>query len=147
LEFSSTDFPAATLLFIIWKMVNFIKVVALLASVGLSSAQPALLAQPLEWWSNQIIPTSAGASPGVFRGNGLKLTPDGSSLIATSVGGTVSSFNAFTGVFEWEYNPPPPSVGTVSSHSQVVFTTANSEVGAYMVYTVIENEFDVSAVS
>ncbi len=128
-------------------MVNFVKIVALLASVGLANAQPALLAQPLELWSNQIIPSSAGASPGVLYGNGLKLTPDGSSLIATSVGGTVSSFNALTGAFEWEYNPTPPSVGTVSSHSQVVFTTANSEVDAYMVYTVIENEFDATAVS
>jgi hypothetical protein len=119
---------------------------SLLLSVGLVNSQSTLLVPPVALWSTQIFP-EAGTGAGVFYGNGLTLTPDGTSLVSTSVGGTVTSFNAATGVFEWEYAPPAPTVGTTSSHSKVVFTTPNTLTLPYMVYTIIENEFDSSALS
>ena len=120
---------------------------SLLLSVGLVNSQSTLLVPPVALWSTQIFPSAVGAGAGVFYGNGLTLTPDGASLVSTSVGGTVTSINAISGAFEWEYAPPAPSVGTTSSHSKVVFTTPNALTLPYMVYTVIENEFDSSALS
>lgn len=128
-------------------MVKFLQTVALLVLLGLTHAQEALYAQPVELWGNQIIPSIDGIEPGVLKGNGCKLTPDKSSLIVTSVGGTVSAFSAIDGTFEWEYNPPQPAGGIVRSHSQVAFTTVNATVPPYMVYSVVENENSAEAVA
>lgn len=128
-------------------MVNF-KSIACLLALGLSSVAPqeTLFTAPTDFWANQILP-SDGSDGGVFKGNGCKLTPDGGSLIVTSVGGTVTSFNAFTGAFQWEYQPPQPENAIVRSHSQVVFTTPNAVTPPYMVYAVVENENSADAVT
>jgi hypothetical protein len=121
-------------------MVNF-KSIAFLFTLGVSSVAPQeqLYNAPVDLWTNQVLPLD-GSAGGVFKGNGCKLAPDGRHLIVTSVGGTVTSFTAGSGVFEWEYQPPQPDVGIARSHSQVVFTTENAVTGAYMVYSIVENE-------
>lgn len=121
-------------------MVNFkASSIVLALCFGAVTPQEALFPTPVDYWSNQVLPND-GSDAGIFKGNGVKLTPDGSSLIVTSVGGTVTSFKAGTGAFEWEYQPPLPDFGIVRSHSQVVFTTANAVTDPYMVYSVVENE-------
>jgi outer membrane protein assembly factor BamB len=126
---------------------NF-KRVALLAAFGINQtgAQLSDLIAPTLAWSNQIIPSSPTNSPGVLRGNGVYLTPDGMHLIATSVGGTVNSFNAATGVFEWEYDPPAVDGAIVRTHSGIAFTTeAASE--DYMVYSIVDNENSLNSLT
>ena len=121
-------------------MVNFkLSSIVLALCVASGASQEDLFPTPVDYWSNQILPND-GSDAGVLKGNGAKLTPDGTSLIVTSVGGTVTSFRAATGAFEWEYQPPLPDFGIVRSHSQVVFTTANAVTDPYMVYSVVENE-------
>jgi hypothetical protein len=89
-------------------------------------------------WSNQIIPGNPINPPGLLYGNGVSIQPDGKSVISTSVGGTVTSFGALSGAFEWEYVPPADGA-LVRSHSNMVFTTDNAA-EPYMVYSVVYNE-------
>lgn len=106
-------------------------------------SQEQLLATPLPLWTNQIIP-SVSTEVGVAKGNGCTLSPDGAHLLVTSLGGTLTSFNAMTGEVEWEYDPPQPAGGIVRSHSQAVFSP-NATV-PYMVYSVVENENSATAI-
>ena len=128
-------------------MVNF-KGISFLFSLGLSHvvAQGDLLADPVDFWTAQIFPSDASEA-GVAKGNGLKVSPDGRLIIATSVGGTVTSFTTANGTFEWEYQPPVSASGIVRSHSQVVFTTANATTSPYMVYSTVENENSADSVT
>lgn len=125
-------------------MVDF-KSLAFFFTLGVSTvlSQEQLLTTPVELWSNQIFST-VSTELGVGKGNGCTLSPDGAHLIVTSVGGTVTSFNAMTGEVEWEYDPPQPAGGIVRSHSQVVFTV--NATSPYMVYAVVENENSADAV-
>jgi len=125
-------------------MVNF-KSLAFLFTLGVSTvlSQEQLLATPGELWEAQIF-SSATTDFGVGKGNGCTLSPDGAHLLVTSVGGTVTSFNALTGVPEWAYDPPQLSGGIVRSHSQVVF--AINATSPYMVYAIVENENSDAAV-
>lgn len=127
-------------------MLNFLKSAALLLPLGLAFAQEELLGEPIVLWTNTILPRDSGAETGVSYGNGVKLTPDGKYLIATSEGGTVSAFDAFSGDFAWDYDPPQPEAGgATTSHSQVVFTTPNAVTEPYMVYSIIERELALDA--
>ena len=125
-------------------MVNF-KSLAFLFTLGISTvlSQEQLLATPVELWSEQIFSTVT-TELGVGKGNGCTLSPDGAHLVVTSVGGTVTSFNALTGEVEWEYDPPQADGGIVRSHSQVVFPI--NATSPYMVYAVVENENSAEAV-
>ena len=125
-------------------MVNF-KSLAFLFTLGVRTvlSQEQLLDTPAELWSNQIF-SPVTTELGVGKGNGCTLSPDGAHLLVTSVGGTVTSFNALTGEVEWEYDPPQPTGGIVRSHSKVVF--AINATSPYMVYAVVENENSDTAV-
>ncbi len=123
---------------------NFSKVVAFL-TLGLVQAQPNLLAQPVALWEAKIIPSVAGALPDVLYGNGVAVSPDGATLVSTSVSGVVTAYDALTGEFLWDFPPPSESGGVITSHSLVVFPTANSITEPYMVYSIIENEADLTA--
>ena len=120
-------------------MVNFLKSVSVFLSLGLTEvfAQEPILLEPVQVWREQIVPSVDGRDGGVKKDNGCKLTPDGKSLIVTSSGGTVTSFNAGSGEFEWEYNPPQGDANSITSASQIVFTNPAAST-PYMVYSYIE---------
>jgi hypothetical protein len=118
---------------------NF-KRTALLVVLGVSQAGAQdLLASPVEYWTNQILPNNPANSPAVLKGNGVFLTPDGKHLISSSVGGILNSFDAWSGIFEWQYDPLSAMDGIVRTHSSVVFSTDNA-MEPYMVYSIVENE-------
>jgi hypothetical protein len=96
-------------------------------------------------WSAQIEPTNLANSQGVGRGNCAILTPDQKSLLTTSVRGTVTAYSALKGEKEWEYDPDVAGGTILRSHSCVVFPP--NAVDPYMVYSVVENESSVSAVT
>jgi WD40 repeat protein len=88
-------------------------------------------------WTNQIISANPVDQPGLLKGNGVTMSPDGTSVVTTSVGGTVSSFDALTGDFEWEYIPTATEGEIIRCNSKVAFTTENAA-EPYMVFSVIE---------
>jgi outer membrane protein assembly factor BamB len=123
-----------------------LKRLALLAAFGISQTTAQLsdlLDIPLLSWSNQIIPANPSNSPGVLRGNGVYLTPDGMHLIATSVGGIVTSFDAASGDFEWEYEEPAVNGAITRSYSGIAFTT-EAAAEPYMVYSIVDNKNDLT---
>lgn len=121
-------------------MVNFLKSVSVFLSLGFGQvlSQEALLAEPVQVWRQEIVPSVDGRDAGVMKDNGCKLTPDGKHLVVTSSGGTVTSFDALSGELEWEYNPPQGDATSISSASQVVFTTSGAST-PYMVYSYISS--------
>jgi hypothetical protein len=126
-----------------------LKRVALLAAFGISQTGAQLsdlLPNPEILWVNQIIPSNPTNSPGVLKGNGVFLTPDGMHLISTSVGGTVTSFGAANGEFEWEYDPPAADGVTARTHSGITFTT-EAAAEPYMVYSVVDNDNSLDALT
>mmetsp|Transcript_12023 Transcript_12023/g.18960 ORF Transcript_12023/g.18960 Transcript_12023/m.18960 type:complete len:558 (+) Transcript_12023:90-1763(+) len=122
----------------------FKNIAAILISLAALACSPAtgqqlgdLLNDGDSVWTNQIIPANPTDQPGLLKGNGVSLTPDGSSVVVTSVGGTVTSFDALTGLFEWEYLPTAAEGSILRTTSKVVFTTENAA-EPYMVYSVVE---------
>ena len=116
--------------------------------IGLTSnvvnAQFAEIFPPLDdaeiFWEAQINPVdspSGTRSPAVLHGNGVYLTPDESHLITSSVGGTVSAYDAWSGELMWEYIPSDAGAA-ISCKSGITF--ANADAGTYIVYSIIENE-------
>jgi len=119
----------------------FIKKFAVIAlfAMGQASGQTgALLDLPDESWSTQL----TSGTPGVIEGNGCVLSPDGKSLVVTSVDGTISSLTTSGGAPEWDY--APTLAGVVRSHSHAVFTTENAAT-PYLIYTVSTNENSAEA--
>ena len=119
----------------------------LLAFLGLSQASAQILdpGQESKLWSAQIEPSNLANSQGVGRGNCAILTPDQKLLIVTSIRGTVTAYNALDGKDEWTYNPTIGGGTLLRSSSCVVFPP--NAVDPYMVYSVVENESSVDAVT
>jgi hypothetical protein len=126
----------------------------LLAFLGLAqvSAQPFLDAFPSldpsevsVLWSAQIEPTNMTSTEGVGRGNCAILTPDQNYLITTSISGTVTAYHALNGEKEWDYDPTVLGGTPLRSHSCVVFPP--NAVNPYMVYSIVENEISVNAIT
>jgi len=124
---------------------NFVKSLALLLTVGLVQAQDEpLFSAPELLWTQAPVSTD-GPPVGVSFGNGLTMSPDGSLVIATTVGGVAKFFGAISGEPEYEYFPSSvAALGIVSSHSKAVTTTEFVETAPYMVYSVLVNEGDAS---
>ena len=141
-------------------MVKFNSIVALLAAALVYPAygQPDMgggddmmmeTAQLLEGapetplWTAQVEssgPPSGIPLEGMLKGNGAFLTPDERFVITTSLGGTVTAFDANTGEFMWDFQPPAVGNAAVTCHSNAVFTTPNAVTGEYMVYSIIDDE-------
>ena len=115
----------------------------LLVSLTNVSGQFSDIFPPLQdaeiYWEAQINPAdspSGTRSPEVLYGNGVFLTPDETKVIATSVGGTISAFDAINGDLLWEY--VPDSGLAISCKSGITF--ANVDADPYIVYSILENE-------
>ena len=81
-----------------------------------------------------------------MKDNGVFLSPDGKHLVATTVSGSVSFFDAKSGKLEKTYDPPSAAGDIVRSHSGIAFTTENSD-EKYMVYSIVENEDRASSMT
>ena len=89
-------------------------------------------------WTAQIQPPNMAQSAAVRKGNGVYLTPDEASVVTTSLGGTVTSYHALTGIMEWDYTPTSVGGTSVGSHSGVTFVP-NAAI-PFMVYSVVDDE-------
>lgn len=95
-------------------------------------------------------PTLLSSTSPMGDGNALKLTPDGSLLIATSSNGAISAFDPSTGASAWTHTPatnPEPTLSRLSCTSGIVFSNNPAIGGDYLVYAVTDGlaEADPSA--
>ena len=119
----------------------------LLAFLGLSQVSAQILepGQESKLWSAQIEPSNLANSQGVGRGNCVILTPDQKTLITTSIRGTVTAYNPLDGKKKWDYDPTVAGGTILRSHSCAAFPPNAAD--PYMVYSVVENESSVNAVT
>ena len=114
-------------------MWNVLKGTSLLLTIGLVKVFAAedLLATPEIRWTSKIDSTNSG----IYKGNGVFLTPDATEIVAITDDGKVSAFNAESGESTWEF--VPDAVGDamnykVSSESGITFSNG------YMVYSITD---------
>ena len=112
-------------------MWNALKGTALLLTIGLVKvfAVEDLLATP------EIRFTSKTEGSGIYKGNGVFLTPDATEIVAITDDGKVSAFNAVSGESTWEFVPDAvgnTDIYTVRSESGITFSTG------YMVYSITD---------
>lgn len=95
-----------------------------------------LLAEPtLKWEFTLTADVNLGPTE-VEYGNGVFLTPDGTTALVTTVGATIYAFDPYSGALKWTYQPAAVGTSITRSHSGVSFgPTAD-----YMVYSVVDNE-------
>jgi len=117
-----------------------LKAISLFLSLGISQVSangPPLLGSATMKWEKDINEPQGNATApetphGVFHGNGVFLTPDYENVIAVSEFGKMIAYNADSGDWLWDYDPPAAGVPTavISSSAGVTFGSA------YMVYAV-----------
>ena len=97
------------------------------------AAQDTSVYEPLDdpeiLWEQRIIPENAALNPpNVRQGNGVFISPDQSIVVATSIGATVTAFDALTGEALWDYDPPTVSGKIITCPTGVTFVTGEEDV-------------------
>ena len=125
-------------------MWSFVKQSLLVAGVLVAQGTDAQIFDDLNdagrRWTATIEAGNQNIEVGVGRGNCVIMSPDQSQLIATSIGGTVSAYDPFSGDRLWGYDAPQN--GITRSHSCVAFPPKADM--PYMVYAVVDNENSVT---
>lgn len=114
-------------------MLKIVKGALLLLSMGLSQVFAGLLETPEELWSESV----GTLTSGIYKGNGVFLTPDGATAIAITDEGVLSAFDAESGSALWTYTPDAVGDSAVKSASGITFTTDNA-LTSYMVFAVTD---------
>lgn len=115
-------------------MWNALKGTALLLTIGLAKvlAVEELLATPEVRWTSQ---TNSATNSGIYKDNGVFLTPDATEIVAITNDGKVSAFNAESGASTWEFVPDAvgdTAIYKVKSYGGITFSSG------YMVYSITD---------
>lgn len=115
-------------------MWNVLKGTVLILTIGLVKvfAVEDLLATPEVLWTSQ---TNSATISGIYKGNGVFLTPDATEIVAITDDGKVSAFNAESGESTWEFVPDAvgeTDIYKVKSYGGITFSSG------YMVYSITD---------
>jgi outer membrane protein assembly factor BamB len=115
-----------------------------LSAASVSAQLSALLDEPVELWTTQLLPDANLGSVEILKGNGVFMSPDGTTAMVTTVGGTVYAINAYNGEQKWAYQAPSSDSSSVVSSRGGVTVALD---GSFLAFSVIDNENSVTPVS
>lgn len=111
-------------------MTNFSTAVLALASLaGMVNAQLEYLDQPVEAWTQTFEPMS--------EGNAVSVSPDGTTVYASSVTGKAAIIDAATGTINKIYQPAPHDSLPLGSTSGFAFGSS-ADLGDFVAYAVTD---------
>jgi hypothetical protein len=71
-----------------------------------------------------------------MKGNGVFMSPDGTTAFVTTIGATIYAISPYSGATKWTYQVQSTGENIARSHSAVTF----SPTGSFMAMSVVDNE-------